>query len=264
MRFVKYFLLVFVISVGINSASAQNRQRGGVPYGIIYPEITSQINCCDYSPNYNEFDNESVNGGKDGMPMRLGFSIPAEVRVDRNKTYSIDGERIVWQRRIVSEGALALGLVFDNFIIPDNGKLYIYSPDGEEILGYYDSECSTFEKPFVTNFIGGNEVIVEYSEKVSKQQFATGARISISEVIHLFRGVNRLSKGLGDSQWCQVNVNCPEGANWQTQKRGVAKMFFKKGSSWYNCSGTLVNNTNEDGKLYFLTADHCGGDATNE
>ncbi|HRX67569.1 MAG TPA: T9SS type A sorting domain-containing protein [Tenuifilaceae bacterium] len=267
MRFVKYFILLFIFIVGINSASGQNRQRGGVPYGIIYPEISSSISCSEFTPNSEEFKNEiseGANRGKDGIPMRMGFSVPAEVRIDQDYTFNIEGDRVVWQHRIISEGALALGLVFENFIIPDYGKLFIYSPDGQEILGYYDSESSVFSKPFVTNFISGDEVIVEYSEKASKQQFASGARISISEVIHLFRGVSRLSKGLGDSQWCQVNVNCPEGASWQSQKRGVAKMLFKKGSSWYNCTGTLVNNTNEDGKLYFLTADHCGGDATEE
>ncbi|HEY9114257.1 MAG TPA: T9SS type A sorting domain-containing protein, partial [Bacteroidales bacterium] len=53
-------------------------------------------------------------------------------------------------------------------------------------------------------------------------------------------------------------VNCPEGEDWQNEKNGVARVLVKEGSSLYWCSGSLVNNTMQDGTPYFLTANHCG------
>ena len=52
---------------------------------------------------------------------------------------------------------------------------------------------------------------------------------------------------------CNINVNCPLGANWQDQKRSSARLIMGAGL----CSGALINNTAQDSKQYFLTANHC-------
>jgi V8-like Glu-specific endopeptidase len=49
-------------------------------------------------------------------------------------------------------------------------------------------------------------------------------------------------------------VNCAVGADWQVEKRSVA-MILSGGSAL--CTGSLVNNTANDGTPYFLTANHC-------
>ena len=73
----------------------------------------------------------------------------------------------------------------------------------------------------------------------------------------------KVDKDLGDAQSCQVYINCsPEGDNWQVQIRGVARICFNEGGYWYLCSGTLINITANVGSPYFLTAYHCGGDAS--
>jgi len=63
-----------------------------------------------------------------------------------------------------------------------------------------------------------------------------------------------VDKGLDDSEWCNVNVACPEGDEWRDQIRSVA-MYTYSGSK--QCTGVLVNNTAEDDTPYFLTANHC-------
>jgi hypothetical protein len=59
---------------------------------------------------------------------------------------------------------------------------------------------------------------------------------------------------------CQVNINCPEGNDWQDQKKGVAKTIAPAGNAGYICSGTLVNNTAQDLTPYYLSAHHCFND----
>ncbi|MFH2094063.1 MAG: T9SS type A sorting domain-containing protein, partial [Bacteroidota bacterium] len=69
-------------------------------------------------------------------------------------------------------------------------------------------------------------------------------------------------KQKGASEACEVNINCPEGANWGDEKRGVALISIVIGANSYLCSGSLVNNTSQDCVPYFLSAYHCGEGAS--
>ena len=51
-----------------------------------------------------------------------------------------------------------------------------------------------------------------------------------------------------------MDVICNDGLPWQNEIKSVARILA--GGSL--CTGTLINNTAEDGTPYFLTANHCG------
>ncbi|MCF0207427.1 MAG: T9SS type A sorting domain-containing protein, partial [Bacteroidales bacterium] len=72
----------------------------------------------------------------------------------------------------------------------------------------------------------------------------------------------RGATGFGASEDCEINVNCSQGASYRVQQRGVARILVREGYSTGYCTGTLINNTSNDGTPYFLTANHCGPDAT--
>jgi len=249
-----YFLLMFYLFFLGSITLAQNKQKGGVPYGFLFPRISDKIVCSQFTPSLsieNLLQQDSKNDEKDGSPMRFAVSIPISLTVSVDDVMILENGLVVWQRRIISDGAQAMSLIFNEFVIPKNGKLFIYTPDGETTLGYFDHESSKYNKPFVTQFLDGDEVLVEYSEESSSlEDFASHASVTIDEIVYAYRGFNRFSKDVGDSGPCEVNINCPEGNNWQQQKRGVAKIYFKNGNNWYNCSGSLVNNTSNDGTSY--------------
>jgi hypothetical protein len=74
---------------------------------------------------------------------------------------------------------------------------------------------------------------------------------------------NPNAQKINESDACEVNVNCtPVGDAWQDEKRGVARIYVVEGAGAGWCSGTLINNTAADCKPYFLTALHCGVNAT--
>lgn len=107
----------------------------------------------------------------------------------------------------------------------------------------------------------GDEITLEYHHPSNEKKEAI---ISIKGVIHGYKYIKILDKfakeekeeiAFGSSGPCQVNVNCSEGNNWQDEKKGVAMLLINSGTRW--CTGSLVNNTNQDQKPYFLTADHC-------
>lgn len=61
----------------------------------------------------------------------------------------------------------------------------------------------------------------------------------------------------GTSGSCNVNARCPEGDNYQLQRRAVVRMNVPIGGFIYYCTGAMINNTAMDKKPYLLSAEHC-------
>ena len=61
----------------------------------------------------------------------------------------------------------------------------------------------------------------------------------------------------GCSGSCNVNMACPVGEGWREEAAGVTRLLTAGGSSL--CSGSMINNVEQDGRQLFLSADHCGG-----
>ena len=102
----------------------------------------------------------------------------------------------------------------------------------------------------------GDTLVVEY---YLPREVEESGIISIAGVVHGYRYINIPSystQSLGSSGGCQVNVNCPEGANWQEEKNAVA-LILVNGNRY--CTGSLTNTTCNDDRPLFLTADHCLG-----
>ncbi|NJK83971.1 MAG: hypothetical protein HC912_09355 [Saprospiraceae bacterium] len=75
----------------------------------------------------------------------------------------------------------------------------------------------------------------------------------------LTQAINESTSGIGfgKSAKCNINVNCPQGENWQEVKRGVCRIMMVANEGAFWCSGSLINNTLADGKPYVLSGDHC-------
>ena len=80
--------------------------------------------------------------------------------------------------------------------------------------------------------------------------------MQLETVTHAYKDLftQSLDKGLGQSGSCNVNVNCPEAAGWEDQRRSVASIVVNGND---HCTGALINNTGNDATPYFLTANHC-------
>ncbi|MEI7596031.1 MAG: Ig-like domain-containing protein [Bacteroidota bacterium] len=207
---------------------------------------------------------------KDGSFPKVAKAIPVNYNMQNSGTWTVlPGRGKIWQLKIQSSGAKALSLMYDNFYLPKGTQLFLYNTDKSQVIGAFTDINNSESGKFCTELIQGEEVTLEYFEPSNdKSTTIYNPIINISGIIYAYRDVEKLFKmqlretGWGQSESCEVNVNCPEGTNWQKQKRGVAEIFCTEdGSSFGWCSGTLVNNTSQDGTPLFLTADHCGGGA---
>lgn len=206
---------------------------------------------------------------KSGTPVRAGYVIRAEVAPE-NHGYRevIENHTRILRLRIQSPGALAIGLHLDAFELPKGAKLYFYTPDRSMILGYFSHLNNNASELFSTGIVPGQEIIMEYQEPYNAAVPLSTHQLPfrLESVVHigysLALGLNATLKQAGNSGPCNVDVNCPEGADWQDEKRGVALMLMRIGDGVFYCTGSLINNTGLNGDPLFLTAAHCTEGAT--
>ena len=192
-------------------------------------------------------------------PYRFGIVLPVDVSPDHSGNWTTlpDGIQI-WRATVSSPGALALSAYFDRFHIPDGGKLFIYNSDKSQVIGAFSSMNNSRSGFFSTELIAGDEMTLEYVQPKGSDQVP---QLHLNEITFAYRGVGFLDKNVyspGAAGNCEVNVNCPEGIDWQDQKKGVTRIHVKRDGHTYWCSGSLVNNTKIDNVPYILTANHCG------
>jgi hypothetical protein len=165
-----------------------------------------------------------------------------------------NGDRL-WRCAVRSSGALGLILLFDQFYIPPGASLFAYSDDHQAVMGAYTTESCIPSGQFTIGVLPGDVAWLEYREPAE----ARGqGRIHLNRVDCAYKRQGMvMGSGFGMAWDCHSNINCAEGANWQNEKKGVARilMVFQRGSAW--CSGTLIANTDLTPEPYFLTAHHC-------
>ncbi|MBI5541132.1 MAG: T9SS type A sorting domain-containing protein [Bacteroidia bacterium] len=260
MKRIILFTFFFIVIVNYNNAQISH---GGLPLSFSL-NLKSNIDKVEIKPlAVNYVNNEDLKFPKDGKPPRVGYGLAADLSLNNSGTWTIleDGSKI-WQLQIKSQSALALGVYFDLFHLPVGSNLYLYNEDKTQVIGSFNWLNNDESKLFATEMIYGDLVNIEYyepKEVFSKPEF------HINNIAYFYRGVSdyKNPSWTEPSESCEVNVNCsPVGNNWQDEKKGVARIAIQIAGSYYWCSGSLINNTNQDCTPYFLSAFHCYEGAT--
>ncbi|WMJ75426.1 GEVED domain-containing protein [Cytophagaceae bacterium ABcell3] len=213
-----------------------------------------------------KFDVEKVKAearklGK-GKYYQFGHSLKLEKGLeDAGEWTSLPNGDRLWRLGIRSEGAFSINLILSKYKLPEGASLFIYNADRSEVLGAFSSRINQDDGKLGIMPVSGEEIYLEYYEPAN---VAGKGQLVVGQVIHAFEDVFTKMKsfgGFGDSGDCNMNVNCPDGADWEKEKRAVSLVLAGGGL----CSGALINNTANDGTPYILTADHClvsGGDVS--
>lgn len=194
---------------------------------------------------------------KNGGPARVAEVLPVDVDINKTGIWSTFSDSVkIWQQTIFAEGAKGLILSYKDFYIPEGAKLFIYNEDHSEILGAYTRNTHPEGGSFATEIISGEKITLEY---VASATSSEQPRLVVEDVGYIYnpRAVPGYKPNINQSYSCMINVNCTQGANWQTQKRGSVLLIIKFNLRWAACSGSLINNTRRDGTPYILTANHC-------
>jgi lysyl endopeptidase len=166
----------------------------------------------------------------------------------------IEKDTIIWLICLQSRDASSINFNLKDLTLPDGSSMYIYSKDETMVCGPITNK-HIYKGLYATDIIKGEEVVIKVI--VAEKDFEK-FNITISDFVHGYKKKLK-TRAFGDSQSCQVDVNCSVGID--IQRDAVARIFSNNSEL---CSGALINNACQDFRAFFLTAAHCqDGNETN-
>ena len=255
----KQLLNIFSILL-VSGMSFAQQGDGGLPKSTELNTTLSQIDTRLFDqPNIEALRTEDaqVDVEKTG-PWRFGFNNYVALNMTNSGTWNdLSNGGQIWQLELTCAQALTVNLTMDNVVIPEGNELYVYNPEKDFILGSFTSK-HLYEGQLGTELVPGSTVIVEYY--VAPQNVDAKRSLQINTVTHGYRTATEFqAKAFGSSGNCNMNANCPDGDPWDFQRR--AAVMLVSGSNGF-CSGSMINNSQNDGTPYVLTANHCYSNPT--
>lgn len=212
------------------------------PELVVMPEVDSEALMAEDEARYAT----DVKG-----PYRFGFNHATDLSLENSGTWMErpNGDRL-WRLSIECPGAYSINFEFHDYVIPYGGLVFVTNEMGQQ-LGAFTAASNPGRTTLGVTQMAGDRITVEYYEPA---EVRGEGRLRIGQVTHGYRDIFKMAKGLGDSGSCNINVICPEGDDWQPQISATA--IITTGGNGF-CTGTMLNNCEEDGTPYFLTANHC-------
>ncbi|MFO1352297.1 MAG: Ig-like domain-containing protein [Gammaproteobacteria bacterium] len=184
------------------------------------------------------------------------YAVPVAVRVtpDNAGTWeTIDAATRLWRYRISAPDAVSLNLGFTRYRLPEGASLFVYSPDLSQVRGPFTAADNETHGQLWTPLILGSELVIELT-------VPAGSPFEL-ELGQIGQGYRSFGQTIDKSGSCNMDVACLAADDpWRNEMRAVG--VISTGGSRF-CSGSLLNNTAQDHKMYFMTANHCGINAGN-
>ena len=186
------------------------------------------------------------------LPFKFGHSFSVDIDFFEFATVDFlsNGDK-VYRLEINSKDAFSINLIFDQFYIMEETELFVYNKSKKHTIGAFTHKNNKHYKRFSTAPVKGDMIIIEFYEP---SHVKSESIINLSNIVHGYKDVFR---GYEDSEECHNNVNCAEFQSWNDEVSSVLLTLTDGGTRL--CSGSLINNVNQDLELYFLTSETCLG-----
>ncbi len=163
----------------------------------------------------------------------------------------------IWRLRIRSVGAKSLNLGFTKYLMPARGSLILYSPDYETVMGPFTPADNEEHEQLWTPVLPGEELVLEVQLPDHRK---SDLQLELKYVNHDFLGFADVASGS-----CNLDVICGGADGWDIvdRYRDIIQSVAVIGTGGTTfCTGFLVNNARQDCTPYFMTANHCGINAS--
>ena len=258
MAFYRFLWLIVAAVLLIHKYGGAQISQGGEPMKT--GELKSARKALIEMPSIDKFlltgndaeDKPPVNKLK---PFRFAYPFGVNFTPENSGEW-LQGENgyLVWKLTIRSQGALSLNLIFEEFNLPANTRVFLYNEKENHVLGAFTNINNQSSGKFAVSPVLGDEITVQYEIPETNYQ---GKHFRITKVNHDYVGILKaggrrpLDKTAGA---CNIDVNCDEWGEWGIAKDAVCRMIV---NGVEVCTGVLVNNTAENQKPYILSAAHC-------
>ncbi len=167
----------------------------------------------------------------------------------------------VYRLALTSPGAHFVSVAFDEYLLPQGARLFLYDATGRFVLGSFVGSDVLEDGTFHTQVLPSDFIYLEYHEPAGTQ-----SRLHLAALTHGYKDfitdvLTHEKTSPGSSGGCSPDVACEEGRGWEQQARSVVCYTISSTAGYvYYCSGALVNNTAKDQTPYILSASHCQDD----
>ncbi len=248
------FIFIFFSFLFFSSICAQT--TNGLP-NIVSGEVdrTTIFHSMELVDGEKEIEwNDLQNASKREKIMQYGKELLVDfsMLIHSEKTILKTGG-IVYQLGISCKDAISINLIFNQFHLKMGSTLYVVGCTNNEYIGAYTSLNNSDANVLGTELVKDSKIIIELYEP---EENVGTSKLHLGSVIHGYRSLETLVKrSLNNSGICNIDVNCPQGKGFESQRNSVAIMINSSGGF---CTGTLMNTTAGPFKPYLLSAYHCG------
>tara|TARA_Y100000590_G_scaffold446152_1_gene579434 strand:- start:69 stop:1529 length:1461 start_codon:yes stop_codon:yes gene_type:complete len=227
-----YFFICYSFVFSAINLLNQNREFSTIHKDVIYlPEF--------------DISGEKLNDRR----FQYGHKFNTSYNISNSGTWEItENGDLIWRLGIKSEDAYALKLQIDIERFPEDSYFFLYNDSKEMVYGPYtnnDFKYNSFGSPLIK----GDLIFIEYYQPSYVSDIVD---FEISSVIHDYTDIFNFYNNSRERD-CGENVACETAQEYRDQSNSVIYMLINQ----YTCTGSLINNVNNDNTPYVLTAWHC-------
>jgi lysyl endopeptidase len=200
---------------------------------------------------------EDAERDRRGLPPR--FAIPERLFITprTHGTWErLPGGLRLWRLRITGRNdTTSLNLGFSRFRLPPQARLLVYSSDGGQMLPPFTAADNEQHGQLWTPVLLTDDLVIELTVPTRRVK---GVQLELTSVNQGYRGFGTTAREKSGS--CNTDVECLAAEDtWREEMRAVAVISI---DGFTLCTGSLLNNTANDRRMFFITAEHCGVDSS--
>lgn len=195
-----------------------------------------------------QLQREDVENDNAGRLFRFGKGFDVSYTLADGQWEDVGGGRL-WTMTFISEGALSLNFVFNDFRLPEGAELYIENEDKTVLYGPVTSEATTENGYFLTDIIPGSQATIYLFEPSWCENESS---LTIKRVVHGYRDGSLQLSQAPNGRPSIPHYYTPCYPNYDMEADGIGIAFRANGESYG--TGALMMATNYSFKPYFLTA----------
>jgi lysyl endopeptidase len=189
-------------------------------------------------------------------PAQSGLLVDVQYSPENSGTWDTlpDGTAI-WRAAFNVKGASMINLVFSPYQLNKGARIFLFDRKQKMVLGAFTDLNNKPFKILATAHIPGDVIIVEIQVPQYRQSLGLFSISGIGCDFSNSKNTTSFKDGwFGESGACNTDIKCINDSLVRLLKNAVVRIVF---NGTERCTGTLVNNTQQDGINYVLTAEHC-------
>jgi lysyl endopeptidase len=255
----KKMFTLLVLALALAAIAAADTSR---PMAVaLSAKPLSSVQSVDIGPlNLKWLDWEDSVRERQNLPPR--FAVPHSVRLTPRTSGTwekVAGGLWLWRLRVRAEKASSINLGFTRFRLPAGARLQIYSADLAHVMRPFTAEDNEDHGQLWTPAVPTGDLVIELATPESQRG---AVELELGQIGQGYKGFGAFGVGpLKAGGSCNMDVECLNSVDpWRQNVHAVGRIQISGG---FLCTGSLVNNTAKDRRMYFITAQHCGIDPSN-